>query len=437
MLYYCTYLYIQVILFICDRKVKKKYGNEVGTMNNWDSVWLDVNIATLAPGNEPYGQIHDGAIAISEGRIAWIGTKAELPTDFKADVFSGRGGWITPGLIDCHTHLIYGGDRIDEFEMRLNGVSYEEIARKGGGILSTVNSTRSTSTAELCALASKRLDQLIREGVTTVEIKSGYGLNTDTEIRMLEAARELNKQCSIDVISTFLGAHALPPEYADDREAYIEMVCTEMIPRVAAEKLAGAVDAFGESIAFSPAEVAKVFRASKEHGLAVKLHADQLTDQGGGKLAAQFQALSADHIEFLSEASVKAMAAAGTVAVLLPGAFYALRETQLPPVDLLRKYRIPIAIATDSNPGTSPALSLRLMINMACVLFQLTPAEAIAGVTREAARALGLKDRGTLEVSKVADLVLWDIEKPAQLALEIGGNRCLNVIKSGQVLNLN
>ena len=405
-------------------------------MNEWDSVWLDVNIATLAPGNDSYGQIHDGAIATRDGRIAWIGARKDLPGKHQASVHSGRGAWLTPGLIDCHTHLIYGGDRIDEFEMRLNGASYEDIAREGGGILSTVNNTRSTSTSELCALASGRLDQLINEGVTTIEIKSGYGLNTETELRMLEASRQLGEQCSIDVVSTFLGAHALPPEYADDKTGYIDLVCREMIPRVAAEGLASSVDAFCESIAFSPEEVARVFSAAVEHGLTVKLHADQLTDQGGGKLAARFQALSADHIEYLSEDSVKAMAAAGTVAVLLPGAFYALRETRLPPIDLLRKYRIPMAVATDSNPGTSPALSLRLMINMACVLFQLTPAEAIAGVTREAARALGLEDRGTLEVGKIADMVLWDIEKPAQLALEIGGNRCVGVIKRGRVLDL-
>jgi imidazolonepropionase len=405
-------------------------------MNNWDTVWQDVNIATMAPADDPYGLIHDGAVAIRNGRIAWIGSKAELPGNHEATVLDGEGAWITPGLIDCHTHLIYGGDRIDEFELRLNGASYEEIARHGGGILSTVNSTRATPTAQLCTLAASRLKQLVGEGVTTVEIKSGYGLDTETELRMLEAARALNAQSPIDVVSTFLGAHALPPEFSDDKKGYIDLVCEEMIPRVAAQQLASAVDGFCESIAFSPEEIARVFEASVANGLAVKLHADQLSDSGGGKLAARFNALSADHIEFLSRESAQAMAASGTVAVLLPGAFYALRETQLPPVELLRQYGIPMAIATDSNPGTSPALSLRLMINMACVLFKLTPAEALAGVTREAARALGLDDRGTLEVGKIADMVLWDIEKPAQLALEIGGNRRITTIKRGVELSL-
>ena len=400
-------------------------------MNDWDTVWQDLNVATMATGGAPYGQIKNAAIAIKDGRIAWLGPHSELPTDHNADVYEGDNAWVTPGLIDCHTHLIYGGDRIDEFESRLNGASYEDIARAGGGILSTVHHTRAASAGTLYTLAHKRLQQFAAEGVTTVEIKSGYGLNTETELRMLQTARELDENQSIDIVPTFLGAHALPPEYSDKREAYIELICSEMIPKIAADSLAVAVDAFCEGIAFSPAEVSRVFTAARAHGLKVKLHADQLSDTGGGKLAAEFGALSADHVEYLSPASAQAMAKSGTVAVLLPGAFYALRETQLPPVNLLRQHNIPIAIASDSNPGTSPAYSLRLMINMACVLFQLTPEEALAGVTREAAAALGLTDRGVLAPGMKADLVLWDIDKPAQLAFEIGGNRCLRVLKNG------
>jgi imidazolonepropionase len=404
-------------------------------MNNWDTVWQDVNLATMATGGAPYGQIKDAALAIKDGRIAWIGRRVDLPDNHKAIVYSGNNAWVSPGLIDCHTHLIYGGDRIDEFELRLNGASYEEIARAGGGILSTVRHTREASADTLYALAHKRLQQFASEGVTTVEIKSGYGLNTETEICMLKTARALNERQPIDIVPTFLGAHALPPEYHDNRDAYIDLVCYEMIPQIAANNLAVAVDAFCEGIAFSPTEVGRVFTAACAHGLNVKLHADQLSDTGGGKLAAQFNALSADHIEYLSSTSAEAMAKAGTVAVLLPGAFYALRETRLPPVDLLRQHNIPIAIGSDSNPGTSPAYSLRLMINMACVLFQLTPEEALAGVTREAAGALGLTDRGIIAQGKIADLAFWDIDKPAQLAFEIGGNRCIRVLKNGTVIN--
>jgi imidazolonepropionase len=431
----CAYLYIQVILFPLPDKVKDAGCDEASTMNDWDTVWQDVNLATMAANGTPYGQIKDAALAIKDGRIAWFGKRTDLPSNRKAIVHSGDNAWVTPGLIDCHTHLIYGGDRIDEFELRLNGASYEEIAQAGGGILSTVRHTRESSPDTLYALAHKRLQQFIDEGVTTVEIKSGYGLNTETEICMLETARALDERQPIDIVPTFLGAHALPPEYRNNRGAYIDLICREMIPQIAAENLAVAVDAFCEGIAFSPSEVSQVFTAACAHGLKVKLHADQLSDTGGGKLAAQFNALSADHIEYLSSTSAQAMATAGTVAVLLPGAFYALRETQLPPVNLLRQHSIPIAIASDSNPGTSPAYSLRLMINMACVLFQLTPEEALAGVTREAARALGLTDRGVIAQGKIADLAFWDIEKPAQLAFEIGGNRCIRVLKNGATIN--
>ena len=400
-------------------------------MINWDTVWQNVNVATMAIGGAPYGQIKDAAVAIKDGKIAWLGRRGDLPADHNGDVHDGDNCWVTPGLIDCHTHLIYGGDRIDEFESRLNGVSYEEIAQSGGGILSTVQHTRAASANTLYTLAHKRLQQFAAEGVTTVEIKSGYGLNTETEIRMLQVARTLNENTPIDIVPTFLGAHALPPEYSGKRSAYVDLVCGEMIPQIAADNLAVAVDAFCEGIAFSPSEVSQVFAAASAHGLKVKLHADQLSDTGGGKLAAEFDALSADHIEYLSAESAQAMAKSGTVAVLLPGAFYALRETQLPPVNLLRQHGIPIAIASDSNPGTSPAYSLRLMINMACVLFQLTPEEALAGVTREAAAALGLSDRGVIAPGMKADLVFWDIDKPAQLAFEIGGNRALRVLKNG------
>lgn len=404
-------------------------------MKDWDTVWQHVNLATMVTGGAPYGQIKDAAVAIKDGRIAWLGRRSDLPEHHSAELLSGNNAWITPGLIDCHTHLIYAGDRIDEFESRLEGASYEEIAQAGGGILSTVRHTRASSADRLYALAHKRLQQFAAEGVTTVEIKSGYGLDTDTEIRMLQTARALNNGQAIDIVPTFLGAHALPPEYTDKRDAYIDLICDEMIPTIAAENLAVAVDAFCEGIAFSPDEVRRVFTAACAHDLQVKLHADQLSDTGGGKLAAEFNALSADHIEYLSDESAQAMSQAGTVAVLLPGAFYALRETQLPPVGLLRQHRIPIAIASDSNPGTSPAYSLRLMVNMACVLFQLTPEEALAGVTREAASALGLSDRGVLAPGKIADLVFWDIDKPAQLAFEIGGNRCIRVLKNGVAIS--
>jgi imidazolonepropionase len=349
-------------------------------------------------------------------------------------MIDGNGAWMTPGLIDCHTHLVYGGDRINEFEARLNGASYEQIAAQGGGILSTVAATRAADEATLVASAHSRAEQLMRDGVTTVEIKSGYGLDLNTELRMLRAAQQLGEQLPLDVITTFLGAHALPPEYADNKAGYLDCVCNDMIPAVAKQKLASAVDGFCESIAFNADEIRQVFSAAKHAGLPVKLHAEQLSNSGGTQLACEFKALSADHLEYLTEAGVQAMAESGTVAVLLPGAFYALRETQKPPIELLRKYKIPMAVATDSNPGTSPALSLRAMINMACILFELTPEEALAGVTTQAAKALGLKDRGVLAVGKLADFCLWDIGQPAQLAMEIGGSRCVGIIKRGQIL---
>jgi len=393
----------------------------------FDTIWHDARLVTLAPGRAGLGIVERGAVAAKEGRIVFAGPAAELPAASDAAkrvALDGR--WITPGLIDCHTHLVYAGDRAHEFELRLAGASYEDIARAGGGIVSTVKATRAASEDDLVRASLPRLDRLIAEGVTTIEIKSGYGLDLATETRMLAAARRLGSQRDVDVATSFLGAHALPPEaqrgQGDDKDRYIDEVCA-MVPPIAREKLADAVDAFCEGIAFSPAQTARVFAAAQAAGLPVKLHADQLSNLGGAKLAAEYGALSADHLEYTDEAGIAAMARAGTVAVLLPGAFYVLREKQTPPVEALRRQRVPIAIATDSNPGTSPITSLLLIMNMAATLFRLTVDEVIAGVTREAARALGrLPDAGTLEPGKWCDLAIWDIERPAELAYRIGFN---------------
>ena len=345
------------------------------------------------------------------------------------------GAWITPGLIDCHTHAVYGGNRAAEFEQRLNGATYAEIAQAGGGIVSTVRATRQASVDELVESALPRLRAIAAEGVTTVEIKSGYGLDTATERRMLQAARRIPDHLPVDVAATFLGAHALPPEYAGDADGYIDLVCREMIPAVAEAGEADAVDAFCETIGFTRNQTERVFRAAGECGLPVKLHAEQLSNLGGAALVAEYGGLSADHLEYASEAGVRALAEAGTVAVLLPGAFYYLRETQLPPIDLFREHGAGMALATDCNPGSSPVTSLLLMLNMACTLFRLTPAEALAGVTREAARALGLQDRiGTLEPGKAADFALWDIGRPGELAYPAGFNPCRAVVKNGAVV---
>ena len=389
----------------------------------FDAIWLDARLATLAPGSAGLGIVERGAVGAIDDRIAFVGAMADLPTGWDAkERYALEGRWVTPGLVDCHTHLVYAGDRAHEFELRLAGASYEEIARAGGGILSTVRAVRAASEDDLVAESLPRLDRLIAEGVTTVEIKSGYGLDLVSESAMLRAARRLARERDVEVVTSFLGAHALPPEAQGDRDRYIAAVCT-MIPVIVRERLADAVDAFCEGIAFSASQTARVFAAAKAAGLPVKLHADQLSNLHGAKLAAEHGALSADHLEYTDEDGVAAMARAGTVAVLLPGAFYVLRETQLPPVARLRHHGVPIAVATDSNPGTSPITSLLTTMNMAATLFRLTVDEIVAGVTREAARALGrLDDRGTLEPGKCCDLAIWNIARPAELVYRIGFN---------------
>ena len=398
-----------------------------------DWLWTDGRFATLVEGAEAYGSVAPGALAAKDGRIAWLGPMAELPTLEAAETVDLEGRWVTPGLVDCHTHLVYGGDRAGEFERRLEGASYEEIAKAGGGIVSTVRATRADGEDELVVQSRPRLDALMAEGVTTVEIKSGYGLDAENEVKMLRAARRLGREASVSVVTTFLGAHALPPEAGDDKEGYIDEVCLSQLPAVHGEGLADAVDGFCESIAFTPHQIRRVFEAARALGLPVKLHAEQLTNQGAAALAAEFGALSADHLEYLDEAGVAAMAQAGTVAVLLPGAFYFLRDTQVPPVDLLRRHGVPLAVATDCNPGSSPLSSLLLAMNMAATLFRLTPLEALAGVTRNAARALGLADEvGTLEVGKWCDLAVWDIERPGELAYRMGFNPLHARIRHGR-----
>ena len=399
-----------------------------------DRLWTNARLATMAPGvSVPYGAVEDGVIATRDGRILYAGPRSEAPAFQAAETIDCAGRWITPGLIDCHTHLVYGGDRAHEFELRLQGATYEEIARAGGGILSSVKATRAASEDELFASADRRLRELTREGVTTVEIKSGYGLDTESETKVLRVARRIEHERDVTVRATFLGAHAVPPEYKGRSGDYAALVAGPMLDAVAAEGLADAVDVFCEGIAFSPDETRLVFEAAKARGLAIKIHAEQLSNLGGAKLAAEMGALSADHLEHLDEAGVIAMAQAGTVAVVLPGAFYFLRETVKPPVDLLRKHGVPIAIATDANPGTSPLTSPLMTLNMACTLFRLTPEEALAGLTRNAARALGLDDEtGTLEAGKRCDLAIWDIERPAELAYRIGFNPLHARIWNGQ-----
>jgi imidazolonepropionase len=388
-----------------------------------DRLWSNARIATLDPARPGLGLIEGGAVAARDGRIAWVGLARDTSALEAAETIDVAGRWITPGLIDCHTHLVYAGNRAHEFELRLAGASYEEIARAGGGILSTVKATRAASEDELVAQSLPRIEALLAEGVTSIEIKSGYGLETETEVRQLRVARRLGGLRRVSVSTTFLGAHALPPEAKGDKDAYVERVCAEMLPVIAREGLADAVDAFMEGIAFDGAQTARVFNTAKRLGLPVKLHADQLSNLGGAGLAARFGALSADHLEYTDEAGAAAMAKAGTVAVLLPGAFYFIRETHTPAVDLLRKHRVPIAIATDCNPGSSPLTSLLLAMNLAATLFRLTVGEIIAGVTREAAHALGrLDETGTIEAGKWCDLAIWDVERLAELPYRMGYN---------------
>ncbi|RJG06977.1 imidazolonepropionase [Noviherbaspirillum cavernae] len=399
---------------------------------HWDSLWINVHLATVADANG-YGDIRDGAIAVKDGRIAWLGARSALPAGYQAkETHDGEGCWLTPGLIDCHTHIVYAGNRSDEFEARLNGVAYEEIAKRGGGIVSTVRATRAATEDALYAASLPRVRNLLAEGVTTLEIKSGYGLDLESERKMLRVARKLGATLPVRVKTTFLGAHALPPEYAGQADAYIDLICEQMLPALADEGLADAVDAFCEKIGFSSAQTERVFEAAKERGLPVKLHAEQLSDQGGAALTARYRGLSADHLEYLSDEGIAAMAAAGTVAVLLPGAFYFLRETKFPPLQALRDAGVPIAISTDCNPGTSPMTSLLLAMNMACTIFRMTPQEALAGATIHAARALGMeKDCGSLAVGKLADFALWAIDRPGDLAYAIGGNPCQAVVNAG------
>ena len=410
------------------------YGTIAVVNATFDLLITGAHLATMN-GDMPYGAIRDGAIGIAGNTIAWVGAERDLPRDASARrSLHARGAWATPGLIDCHTHLVYAGSRVDEFEARLTGATYAEIARAGGGIKATVRATRAASDDELVAASRARLAALTDEGVTTVEIKSGYGLDAANECRQLRAARRLAAEIGVDLRTTLLAAHAVPVEFDGRADDYIDLVCGEIIPAAAKEGIADAVDAFRETIGFTEAQTRRVFAAARAHGLRVKLHADQLSDTGGAALAAEYGALSADHLEYTSEAGVAAMARAGTVAVLLPGAFHALRETQLPPIAALRDRGVPMAVATDCNPGTSPSTSLPLMMNLACTLFRLTPEEALAGVTRHAARALGLDDRGTLAVGQRADIAIWDIVSPAELAYWIGGNRCRQVVRAGRVV---
>ena len=386
-----------------------------------DRLLIDCHVATMVEGPVPYGAIQDAAVVIADGRIAWVGLRAHLPAVDAVETVQMDGRWVTPGLIDCHTHLVFGGDRSAEFEQRLGGATYEEIARAGGGIVSSVKATRAASEDDLFASAMTRLAGLKATGVTTVEIKSGYGLDRETELKMLRVARRIGREGGVRVRTSYLGLHAVPPEYRDDRAAYVDLAIDDILPAAHAEGLVDAADAYCEPIAFSTDEVSRLFDKARTLGLPVKLHADQLSNGGGAGLAARYQALSADHIEHATEESVDAMAAAGVVAVLLPGAYLMLRETQAPPVDLLRRCGVRMAVATDCNPGTSPVASMTAALNLACVQFRLTPEEALAGATREAARALGmLGEIGTVEPGKAADLAIWDISRPAELCYWLG-----------------
>lgn len=398
-------------------------------MNNkrWDAVWINAKIATLSH----FGTIDNGAIAVLDGKIAWVGAMDQFH-EVSGEIHDMHGRLITPGFIDCHTHLIYAGNRSNEFEMRLKGASYSDIAKAGGGIQSTVRATREASFEQLLEQSLPRVQSLMASGVTTIEIKSGYGLDLPTEIKMLQVAKKIEEMLPVTVKKTFLGAHAVPPEYREKPSLYVDTLCSDMIPRIAEEKLADAIDVFCETIAFDLPSTEKIFIAAKKYGLGIHIHAEQLSDMGGSVLASQYNALSADHLEFLSEEGVRALREAGTVAVLLPGAFYFLREKQLPPVSLLRQYQVPMAIASDCNPGTSPVGSLLLIMNMGCVLFGLSPDEVLKGVTIHAARALGIEnDFGSLEVGKQADFLVWDVRDPFELCYYMGFSPLQEIVKSG------
>ncbi|WP_298743500.1 imidazolonepropionase [uncultured Brevundimonas sp.] len=386
-----------------------------------DRLLTDCRLATMVEGGAPYGAVDDGAVLIVDGRIAWAGPRPDLPGHDAQQTDRLDGRWVTPGLIDCHTHLVFGGDRSGEFEQRLGGAAYEDIARAGGGIVSTMTATRAASEDQLYASALTRLAGLKATGVTTVEIKSGYGLDHDGELKMLRVARRIGREAGVRVRTSYLGLHAVPPEHRADRARYVDKAVDEVLPAAHAEGLVDAVDAYCEPIAFSAEEVARLFDRARALGLPVRLHADQLSNGGGAALAARYGALSADHIEHTDEPGVRAMAAAGVVAVLLPGAFLMLRETTPPPVELLRRHGVAMAVATDCNPGTSPVASMTAALNLACVQFRLTPEEALAGATRVAARALGLRDEaGTIETGRAADLAVWDVERPAELCYWLG-----------------
>jgi imidazolonepropionase len=406
-------------------------------MMDWDLLLTDARIATMRRDSPAFGVVEGGAIAIADGALAWLGPQTDLPGKTAAVTRSLADRWVTPALIDCHTHLVFGGDRSAEFEQRLQGVSYEDIARAGGGILSTVTATREATADVLFESAMRRVRMLEADGVATVEIKSGYGLDVESEIKMLEVARRIGASSNLTIRTTLLAAHTVPPEFTDDADAYVDLICNELLPQVAERELADAVDAYCETIAFSADQIAKVFRCAQSFDLPVKLHADQLSDCGGASLAASFGALSADHLEYSQQTGVEAMAKADTVAVLLPGAFLTLNETQRPPVDELRRLDVPIAIATDCNPGTSPLCSVREAMSLASRLFKLTPQECLAGATREAAVALGLgDDRGTLEAGKRADLAIWDIDHPRDLSYWLGSPSLTGLLIAGRDVNL-
>jgi imidazolonepropionase len=392
----------------------------------------NATLATMQNGS-PYGQVHNGAVWIDGATIKWVGSQNDIPQEAKAgDSVDCEGRLITPGLVDCHTHIVFGGNRANEFEMRLNGASYEEVARAGGGIVSTVTATRKADEKDLLKNALKRVDTLIAEGVTTIEIKSGYGLDIDTELKMLRVARAIAKHRKITVRTSFLGAHAVPAEFKDQSDAYLDEVCLPALKMAHSEGLVDAVDGFCEGIAFQPEQIRKVFEKAKSLGLPIKLHAEQLSNLGGTQLAAEFGAISADHLEYANNADAQALAKSGSVAVILPGAFYTLRETQLPPIEAFRKHKVPMALATDCNPGSSPITSLLLTMNMACTLFRMTPEEALNGVTLNGAKALGLIDRGTISAGSRADLAIWDVETPAELAYRIGFNPLHKRVYGGQ-----